>query len=162
MKFYKEMVADLTTDDVEASLFRAWRYARGNPRFRWDPADGRNFPVAVGSANTESAGVELGANVLAFSAFEMLPSFPAASDDLHTAAFARLPVGDGRSGMTFTWPLWETAASTDVVRSLLNDQRFVESEPPRSQMRAMSILAVLRCPRLIGQKNLFFGETTSV
>jgi hypothetical protein len=73
-----------------------------------------------------------------------------------------LPVSDGRSGVTFSWPVWEGPASADLVRALLDTPLIVKHEPENHVVKQRGLLAVMRCQRLIGQKNLFFSESVAV
>lgn len=161
LKFYRQMVEMSDADALRASLFDRWRYAHAKPRFRWDPIDGRNFSTGVGSANTEPAGVELGANLLAFNAFELIPCYPT-TNGLVTIGYARLSFNGQRAADYFTWPLWEQPVGIDVVRSLLALPGLSEAEPDHARFRSMGVAAIMRSRRIVDkQKNLFFSEAVA-
>ena len=163
LKFYRDMVEMSDADLLAGSLCRRWEYAHAKPRFRWDPIDGRNFSVGTGSANTEPAGVEIGANLLAFNAIGLLPCYPT-TGGLATTGYARLTLsGEARAGEYLTWPIWRHAAGVDVVRGLLALPELSRPTPDAQALAAIGVLAAMRTKRTVdAQKNLFFGEAVAV
>ena len=163
LKFYRDMAEIVDADLLAGSLLGRWEYAHAKPRFRWDPVDGRNFSVGTGSANTEPAGVEVAANLLAFNAVELLPTYPTAAG-LTTTGYARIKSpGETRSGEYLTWPIWREAVSLDVVRGLIASGELTEPRPDPRRLAAMGVLSAMRTRRTVdAQKNLFFGEAVAV
>ena len=50
--------------------------------------------------------------------------------------------------LAFTWPIWEFAATSDTIRSLLQLRELVEPDTYRSLLRARGIATIFRSRRI--------------
>lgn len=101
--------------DVEWSrqaLFKG-NAARPGGNVRWDPAADRNYALMAENPNTDGTAVCAPLEWLAFNALPLLPTVPIKARVFTTGISGR---GDE---MAFTWPLWNCAASTRTVASLV-------------------------------------------
>lgn len=161
-KFHRQNLTEVDADRLYASLNGAWKYMDHSARLRWDPQDGRIFPVGVGSANTQSVGVECAAQVLAFNAISCFTTYPG-QGELRTTGYKRLRDDSGRSSDFLTWPIWESPQKLDVIRSLLNLPILHHPTPERSALNERGLLGAFRCRRIVDvNTNLFFGEAVAV
>ena len=151
-------LAELTTrEDLERSLFQPWDYADDRPSLRWDPADDRRYALRWKEPSGEPIRTMRGANRLAIEALPLFPTAPVGSA-LETTGFQT----GGSRHTFFTWPIWETPASLDVVRSLLSLPEIQQQRPRREVLRAMGIVDVFRSQRLTIGKFRNFAPARSV
>lgn len=116
LKFFRELVSKTHVDHLRRTLFHKWDYAdegRGM-NLRWDPLDDRRYALRWEDPSSDPVKTMRGANRLAIEAMPLLPTMPTTSG-LATTAFE----GKGARSTYFIWPIWKTAISTNVLRSLL-------------------------------------------
>jgi hypothetical protein len=111
---------------------------------RWDPIDDRRYALMdrdPTASDNKSRSVWM-ANLLAYRGLVLFPS---------AARGSRLQVTGWREGdqeQTFTWPIWEFAATFDTVRSLLQLHELTAERPDRGLLRARGIADVFRARRI--------------
>ncbi len=104
--------ASITREWVEESLFTGNGDRQGS-NLRWDPRAERNWALMASNPNADGTSVNAPLEWLAFRGLPLLPSFPRGTKIITTGVFGR------GEEMTFTWPLWRTAASHHAIRSAL-------------------------------------------
>lgn len=100
-------------DWARASLFEGGA-ARAGANVRWDPAADRNYALMAEDPNAEGTTVDAPMEWLAFRALPFFPTLPRGARVETTAVSGR---GDS---MRFSWPLWETGATSDAVRTVIS------------------------------------------
>lgn len=140
---YAEKIRSATgAKQIHRALFQEWDYCDSGFSLRWDPVEDQRYALRWDDPSKNKGGTMNGANALALEALSLLPSFPRQSG-LVTSGFFK----SGRECTYFTWPIWESALSVDVVRSLLTLSQLHEETPPRDQLRARGIVEIYRCER---------------
>lgn len=119
MKFLamaRKILADTTADDLIEALVGPWQYRSTLPSLRWDVSDDRAYALSAfdptDTTNNPKRTVP-GAECLAILGFSMFPVFPGHRKTATTGCR-----GTWRNG-SFSWPLWDRAASPNVVRTLV-------------------------------------------
>ncbi len=111
---------------------------------RWDPLEGRRYTLMdrdPTASDNKSRTIWM-AKLLAYRALAPFPSAP-------RSRFLSATAWEGQDDdKTFTWPMWEFAASPDVIRSLLQLREITLSEPDRSLLRERGIAAAFRARRI--------------
>ena len=138
----KDLVARTDDDDLRRSLFENWGYADEKLGLRWDPEEDRRYALRWENPSTDIVMTVRGANRLAVEALPLFPTAPR-NRQLDTTGFS----GRKRSAL-LTWPIWNTALSVDVVRSLLALSEIQKPEPDRASLSAMGIVEVYRSQRI--------------
>lgn len=138
----------VTSGDLEAALFSPWRYEDDGYSLRWDPVEDQRYALRwydpSPQANKKYALRSVrGANALAVEALALLP-VQAQAGGVATTGFTRLE----KRRDFFTWPIWETPVSRDVIRSLLALSELALPRPPREVLHARGLVEVYRCERI--------------
>ncbi len=147
--FYARAIQDaVTPGDLETALFSPWRYEDDGYSLRWDPVEDQRYALRwydpSPQANKKYALRSVrGANALAVEALTLLP-VQAQAGGVATTGFPRLE----KHRDFFTWPIWETPVSRDVIRSLLALSEVTLLWPPRDVLHARGIVEVYRCERI--------------
>lgn len=108
----EEVRASVTREWIEASLFKG-NGDRPGSNLRWDPGAERNWALMADNPNEAGTRVDAPQEWLAFRGLPLLPSFPCGSRIITTGVVGR------SEAMTFSWPLWSSAASLQTIRSVL-------------------------------------------
>ena len=127
------------------ALFNTWDYSDVKLGLRWDPEEDRRYALRWGNpsdTNKNPIMTMWGANRLAVEALALLPAVPDRRR-LETTGFVQR-----ERAMLFTWPIWECAVSREVARSLLALGEIQESDPGRTELRAMGVAEVYRSRRI--------------
>lgn len=163
LKRFRELVAKTEADHLRRSLFLPWDYAddgRGL-NLRWDPLDDRRYALRWADPSTDPVKTMRGANRLAIEALPLISTMPT-GHGLATTAFE----GRGARDTYFTWPIWTTPVSMDVLRSLLHSISRMKSDAVFR--RGLQIPVLYTCARItIGKFRNFtpavpFAETYGV
>ncbi len=157
LKTMRELVEVTEPDHLAKALFQPWTYEDDRPSLRWDPEDDRRYALRWNEPSGDPIRTVRGANRLAIEALPLFPTAPVGSS-LETTGFQT-----GGSRETFlTWPIWETPASVDVVRTLLAMHELQTERPDRRVLLAQGIVEVYRCQRLTIGKYRNFGPAAPV
>ena len=147
----RQLMELATPERVRAALFERWTYKDEGLSMRWDPLEDRRYalmdrdPTASGN-RPQTVWM---ANLLGYRALVFFPSAPY-GHHLATTAWRRI---DGN--LTLTWPVWETPADPDTVRSLLQCSELQAAAPNHDAIAARGIAAVFRARRIqVGQAPL--------
>ena len=138
----KELVAETDDEHLRRSLFERWDYSDDKLGLRWDPEEDRRYALRWSNPSGDTVKTMRGANRLAVEALPLLPTAPR-NGRLDTTGFCRR---DG--AVVLTWPIWTTALSVDVVRSLLALSELQKAVPGRQRLLAMGIVEVYRSQRI--------------
>ncbi len=147
----RKLADESDREDLDRSLFAPWERSGRKLSLRWDPEDDRRYAHRWKEPSRDPAGSEQGANRLAF---EALPLFPVAPTgrSLATTGFQ----GSRSTDTFFTWPIWETPANLDVVRSLLSRSELQYETLRHDRLVPMGVAAVFRSQRVtVGQYRNF-------
>lgn len=157
LKTMHDLVALTEPEHLKRSLFEPWDYADDRPSLRWDPADDRRYALRWNEPSGDPIRTMRGANRLAVEALPLFPTAPV-GNKLETTGFRT----GGSRNTFFSWPIWETPISIDVVRSLLALPELQLDAPPRDKLRPMGIVDVLRSQRLTIGKFRNFAPSQSI
>ena len=116
MKFVvmaREILGDVTQEELIADLTGPWRYVSSKPSLMWDVADDRVYALTSANPSTEKKQTNPGAEALALLGLSRYPCFRAATGTVSTGCS-----GSWKRG-SFTWPLWDQLATSAVVGALL-------------------------------------------
>jgi len=138
-------------------LFEPWRYHdEGRGRIlRWDPADDRPYATRWKNPSNDPVMTVLGANSLAIEALVLFPT-AIVGQRLETTGFARR----FRQGTYWSWPIWTTPVSLDVVRSLMQQSYLHSLAPDENTRQTQSVEVIQRVQRVRNDKyfNLSVAE----
>ena len=140
----RQLMEQVTCEAVCQTLFQPWAYRDEKLSMRWDPAEDRRYALMdrdPTSSDNKSRTVWM-ANLLAYRALPLFPCAPGRRG-LGTTAWAIINDADA-----FTWPIWESTAAPDTIRSLLQLSELAEPERYRSPLRARGIAAIFRSRRI--------------
>ncbi len=144
MLAYASVLAEITTaEDIDRTLFYAWRYLDDPPSMRWDPVDDRRYALRWSNPSSDKITTLRGANRLAIEALPLLPTMPM-HGRLETTAFTQRK----GKGVFWTWPIWTVPATLDIVRSLLSLSGLQQEKPNRHQLNAVGVTEIYRCQRI--------------
>ncbi len=134
----RELVARTDSDHLRRSLFERWDYSDDKLGLRWDPEEDRRYALRWDNPSGDTVKTMRGANRLAMEALPLLPTAPR-NGQLDTTGFCRQD-----RAVLLTWPIWTTALSVDVVRSVLAMSELQKPLPDRQHLSAMGIVEVYR------------------
>lgn len=161
--FMRNIVEATTEDSLHKSLFEPWAYddAVQNLTLRWDPLDDVRYALRwrdpSGDPLRRKRGNMLGANRLAIEGVPLLPTIPARGG-LGTTGFR----GRRSSDTFWTWPIWDSPATLDVVRSLLAIRTLQADNPDRVELRSRGVVEAFRSQRITIGKVRNFTAAESV
>jgi len=145
----QKLMSKVTFKHLHKTLFSAWTYDDAKLSLRWDPLDDRRYALMWNDpSDTSGSRTMWAANLLGYRALSLLPSFPVGKA-LRTTGFD--PVNP-----TFTWPLWDTPISLDVVKSLLAIEALGRRPLDRRKLEAIGVREVYESARIqVGSAPLF-------
>lgn len=133
--------------ELRRTLFETWDYRDDGFSLRWAPMEDQRYALRwhdpSKKKDVHAPGTMFGANALAIEALALFPACPA-GQNLKTTGFFK----DRRNREFFTWPVWEAAASPEVVRSLVSLQELHEAKPDRNALRARGVVEIYRSERI--------------
>ena len=138
LRFLRD-VHDVTETQVREAMFGPWTYSDPAPTLRYDSIDDRRGALKASDPSKADIWTVRGANALAAEALRFFPCVP--STHGNTAGFSQ-------EERCFTWPIWTTAVTTDVLRSLLNLAELRAERPDRMRLRALGVAEVFRASRV--------------
>jgi hypothetical protein len=159
LPFYAVAIRNST--DLHAlrrALFEQWKYQdvvtqdreEKGYSMRWDPLEDQRYALRwhdpSGDKSKHALKTMVGANALALEALTLFPTAPRPGG-LATTGFLQL----GRQEF-FTWPIWKSPVSPEMIRSLLSLAELHEPIPPRRVLAARGIAEVYRCERVAPNK----------
>jgi len=137
-----KLLAVVTREHLHKTLFEPWMYDDERLSLRLDPLDDRRYalmwndPTAAGNESKTM----WAANLLAYRALSMFPSFPV-NGSLKTTGF-------DNSNRQFTWPIWTRPIPLTVIRSLLSLPSLIRRPLDRGLLHAMGIEEVYESTRI--------------
>ncbi len=157
LKMARDILTQVTEDDLREALIGPWQYASTLPSLRWDVSDDRAYALSAFDPSDKTNNKKLtvpGAECLAILGLCMFPVFPGTGKTATTACRGTWPDG------SFSWPLWDRPASPNVVRTLvahahagcLSDFRRKRSLPSLSIFRILES-SIRRNDRAMGLAN---------
>ena len=141
--FMRQLVEQTDIGHLRDALFKQWMYEDDKPSLRWDPADDRRYALRWKEPSGDPVRTVRGANRLAIEALPLLPTAPKGKT-LSTTGFLQRY----RVGAFFTWPIWETPISLDVVRSLISRHELHTETPDRRLLRKTGVVEIYRSQRI--------------
>ena len=140
----RKLIGHVTPERLGETLFQPWSYRDAGLSMRWDPVEDRRYALMDRDprASDNKPRTVWMANLLAYHALALYPAAPSVRG-LAVPGWAE--EGDRR---TFTWPLWESPAGSDTVRSLVGLAELVRPRPDTATLRARGIAAVFRAERV--------------
>lgn len=138
----RKLTENVSEERVQRTLFEAWTYSDEGLSMRWDPVEDRRYALSDSEPSDEASRTVWMANLLAYRSLALFPS-AARRGRLAVAGWAIID-----EQPTFTWPIWEFAASMDTVRSLLQLQELTQPHPDGPTLRARGIAAMFRARRV--------------
>jgi hypothetical protein len=138
----RKLIDQVTAERVQMVLFHPWEYR--DPRFsmRWDPVEDKRYALLDSDPGPTGARTVWMANLLAYRALTLFPAAPT------RRGLAAAGWNLEEDPPTFTWPLWEFAATLDSIRTLIRLPELTRKRPDRSLLRARGISAVYRAQRV--------------
>lgn len=141
--------------DLYRTLFAPWDYGDDDYSFRWDPVEDQRYALRWYDPSPQANkkyGLRTmrGANILALEALALFPVQPQAQGVATTGFFKYRERRERKE--FFTWPIWESPLTMDVVRSLLTLPELHQSQPARESMRRRGISEIYRCERIAPNK----------
>jgi hypothetical protein len=137
----RKLIAEVSAERVRETLFDPWTYRDPGLSMRWDPAEDKRYALTDLKPADEGASTVWMANLLAYRGLTLFPCAPTRRG-LGTTAWSA-PDED-----VFTWPIWEFAASPDMIRSLLQLQELTGQILHRATLRARGVAEVFRARRI--------------
>lgn len=142
LKTFRELQPVTNAKQIHHALFEQWSYVDGKPGLRFDPSEDRRYALRWNEPSTDPVKTVRGANRLAVEAFPLFPTVPVGTK-LETTGFR----GSTSRDTWFTWPLWTTPLSVEVVRSLLAHP-YLHHPERRDDLAAMGVAEVFQSRRL--------------
>ncbi|HEY8549224.1 MAG TPA: hypothetical protein VIL35_04645 [Vicinamibacterales bacterium] len=145
-----ELRAKVTAEDFREALIGPWLGRSQLPSLSWDATASRNYALRASDPSKEKRGSIAAANWLGVLGLTFFPVFPFRRR-LETTA-----VRGSWKNSTFTWPIWEPAATAATVSSLLrlDVRRFRAAE-----CRALGITGVF-ASRILRSEQGGYGSFT--
>lgn len=141
--FMRELTKATEIEHLRLALFQPWSYTDPGPSLRWDPRDDRRYALRWRQPSGDPTRTVRGANRLAIEALPLFPTVPIGKR-VETTGFTQRK----KQGVLWTWPIWTTPLSLDVVRSLLTLPELGENVPDRKRLTPLGIAEVYRSQRI--------------
>ena len=152
LAFMRELAMATTKENIHEALFGPWKYNDTQYCMRWAPEDDRRYALRWDNPSGDPARSVRGANRLAVEGLPLYPTVPT-TKTLATTGF---------TGKNWTWPLWTTAVSIDVCRSLLAHAELQEEKPTMEKLKPIGVFVVFRSQRITLGKFRNFTPATIV
>lgn len=140
LKTARRILEDVTSEDLVVGLLGPWPYDSTLPSLMWDVVDDRVYALAASDPSKDKKRTNPGPEALAILGLSRHPVF----------ADRKRTLTQGCSGKWtnsyYSWPLWEKAASPNVVRSLLGQAHDVKPDRRDRWFKSWGISTVLRSP----------------
>lgn len=140
----RQLLAEVTPDQMYATLFNAWSYQDPGPAMRWDSSGERLYALEARNPSGNPVRTMRGANALGILALPFFPVY-AIGVRLNTRGFY---TGDRRAEYLI-WPLWNYPVGPAVIGSLLGSPWLEDENVPASERRRAGILAIFKSERYI-------------
>lgn len=115
----------IDADRLVEALDGPWRYDADAPSFMWDVTDDRVYALAATNPATDQKLTVPGAEWLALMGLALLPVVGAVGRTLTPGC-----AGSWQRGGSFSWPIWQSALTVRVVRSLVTTRELSRPDPP--------------------------------
>ncbi len=125
---------EVAEDDLREALLGPWTGASKLPNMSWDATMARIYALRATDPSSEKRGSVPGADWLAFIALGLLLVTPRGRNLVTTG------VRGGWKDSVFTWPLWTSPASTQVVRCLLAIPRLARLPAEERAFRGLAVI----------------------
>ncbi|MGI9301662.1 MAG: type I-G CRISPR-associated protein, Cas3-extension family [Gammaproteobacteria bacterium] len=142
---------------LQRTLFMPWDYRDDGFSLRWDPIEDQRYALRwrdpSKSSLKDGPGTMTAANCLATEALQFYPTmFRSNQRQLATTGFSRHVA----AGISFTWPIWNSAVALDTVRSLLAMIELHQDRPPRRALGKRGVVEIYRSQRV--QQNQYYSN----
>lgn len=137
----RKLIAEVSAERVRETLFDPWTYRDPGLSMRWDPVEDKRYALTDLEPAGEGASTVWMANLLAYRGLTLFPCAPNRRG-LGTTAWST-PDND-----VFTWPIWEFAASPDMIRSLLQLRELTGEILHPAGLRERGVAEVFRAGRI--------------
>jgi CRISPR-associated endonuclease/helicase Cas3 len=160
-----QVMANTTSDHLRKTLLLPWRYddALSGQSLHLEPTEDRRHAYQwnqpSGDPNRNKSGNMLGANRLAI---EALPLFLGLPSNNSARLYMTGWTGVRSDDATWTWPIWETRNSLDVVKSTLALTELQAKKPRRDRLVPAGICVAYRCRRILFEKTPNLTPSISV
>ncbi|MGH8953057.1 MAG: type I-G CRISPR-associated protein, Cas3-extension family [Acidimicrobiia bacterium] len=140
----RDLVERVSPKRVHNTLFESWTYQDEKLSMRWDPLEDRRY--ALMDRDPTSSGNKPRtmwmANLLGYRSLSLFPSAPRRGG-LRVVGWFGL-----NKEPSFTWPLWDSPALPDTIRSLLSMSELIVPQPSHEDLYARGVLALFRAHRI--------------
>ncbi len=117
MKMARELLDNVTREDIIDALSEQWSYKSTLPSLNWDVTDNRDYALSAGDPSKDKKLTNPGAEALAVLGKSRYPVFAGKLDGKDRT------LTQGCSGRwtsaSFAWPIWSRPATSHAVKSLL-------------------------------------------
>lgn len=150
-----QVIANTTPDHLRRSLLLPWFYddPMTNQSLHLDPSDDRRHAYQWNKPNGDKTrnktGNMLGANRLAIESFPMFLGIPSSEP---TRLWLTGWTGVHSDDAAWTWPIWDSPISLDVVKALLALDQLQTEHPPVKVLVASGVCRAFRCRRILYKK----------
>lgn len=134
----RKLLAASSSEKIDNTLLRPWKYADLGMSLRWDPIEDRRYAHSWDNPSAGGAPTEAAANLLAHIGLGQFPCMPTSRGSV-TTGFSKQ---EGK--MSLTWPLWDVPIGNDIVRSLLAHRTLQEDTPSRNVLSRIGVFEVFR------------------
>ncbi len=134
----RQVLREVTPDEVSAGLTGPWTYASKLPSFMWDVIDDRVYALTAIKPSDDKKLSNPGVEALAILGLCLHPVFGTRGRTL-----TRGCSGTWKKGH-YSWPLWCKPASLDVVKSLLAHVHGSAVDDRRKWFRSWGVSTVLQ------------------
>jgi len=138
----RKLLTKVTMGRVAQVLFEPWTYRDEKLSMRWDPGEDKRYALTDNRPADEGALTVWMANLLAYRSLALFSCAPTRYG-LGTTAWAEV-----EGERVFTWPLWDFAASPDMVCTLLQLRELREAQLNRPAITGRGLAAVFRARRI--------------
>lgn len=138
----QKLMSCVSIQHIHKTLFATWAYDDLRFSLRWDPVDDRRYALMWGdpTAQGNEARTMWAANLIGYRGLSILPSFSVGAW-LKTTGF-------NSDEQTFSWPIWVTPISLDVLRSLLASAALIRRPMDRKLLNAMGVNEIYQSTRI--------------
>ncbi len=151
------LMAKVTRERLDATLFRSWNRSDEKYSFRFDPTEDRRYalldrdPTAANNKSTS----EWMANLLAYRALRAFPCAIVRRKSVTTGWM------EDSGSVMFTWPIWANHLALETVQSLLGREELIARKPSIS-LRNIGVQAVYRSRKIANGDYVNFSPAFAV
>ncbi|WP_419163797.1 hypothetical protein [Candidatus Palauibacter sp.] len=135
----RQVLGEVTPEEVRVGLLGPWTYESKLPSFMWDVADDRVYALTANNPSGDKKLSNPGVEALAILGLSLHPVFGTNGRTLTGGCWGTWKKGH------YSWPLWSKPASPHAVRSLLVHAHGA-ADDRRRWFRSWGVSTVLQAP----------------